>query len=271
MGTSVTLQQVLYAIKERRSNALLFLLTLLLTTLSGNSVWAETPATAPTQLKNLLTQVETAANRHEVKTVMGFYSPNFTNSDGLNRQTVEKGLTQLWQRFPQLNYRTELKSWQPEGNGFVAETLTYITGSQQRDGRNMKFDGTMRSRQHFSNGKIVRQEILSERTQMSTGQKPPTVDVNLPEKVRPGQQYNFEAIVKEPVGDDVLLGAAVEEQVRTTAYTQPNSYDLEPLAAGGIFKVGKAPRRQGNYWVSAVLIRADGVTIVTRRLQVANN
>ncbi|MGB3208137.1 MAG: nuclear transport factor 2 family protein [Crinalium sp.] len=271
MGTSVTKQQVLYAIKQRKSNVLLFLLTLLLTTLSGNGVWAETPATAPTQLKNLLTQVETAANRHEVKTVMGFYSPNFTNSDGLNRTAVEKGLTQLWQRYPQLSYRTELQSWQPQMNGFVAETLTYITGSQQRDGRNMKFNGTMRSRQYFTNGKIFKQDILSERTQLSTGKKPPTVDVNLPEKVRPGQEYNFDAIVKEPIGDDVLLGAAVEEQVRTTAYTQPKSYELEPLAAGGIFKVGKAPRKVGNYWVSAVLIRADGVTIVTRRLQVANN
>ena len=271
MGTSVTLHQLLHAIKQRRANALLFLLTLLLTTLSGNGVWAETPATAPTQLKNILTQVETAANRHEVKAVMGFYSPNFTNSDGLNRQAVEKGLTQLWQRYPQLNYRTELQSWQPEGKGFAAETLTYITGNQQRDGRNMKFDATMRSRQHFSNGKIVRQEILSERTQLSTGKKPPTVEVNLPEQVRPGQQYNFEAIVKEPIGDDVLLGAAIEEQVRTTGYTQPKSYDLEPLAAGGIFKVGKAPRKLGNYWLSAVLIRADGVTTVTQRLKVVNN
>lgn len=249
--------------------SIFFLLTLGLTAGTERAAWAETPETAPPQLKNMLAQINAAANSHQAQAVTQFYSPNFTDSDGLTRQGMEKALTQLWRRYPKLNYRTELQSWQPQGNGIVAETVTYITGTQSIEGKEMKLDSTLRSRQQISGEKIVRQEILAEQTQLSSGAKPPTVDVNLPEKLRMGQDYNFDAIVKEPLGDDLLLGAALEEPVKPDAYIKPSAYELEALPAGGIFKMGRAPLKQGSYWVSAVLIRADGITMVTRRLQVA--
>jgi len=37
-------------------------------------------------LKNLLTQIDAAANQHDVKAVMQFYGENFSHSDGLSRQ-----------------------------------------------------------------------------------------------------------------------------------------------------------------------------------------
>jgi len=61
------------------------------------------------------------------------------------------------------------------GNAIVAETVTSITGAQSRDSRNQVLRATIKSRQR--NEKIVRQEILSEHSQLSAGAKPPTVDV----------------------------------------------------------------------------------------------
>lgn len=237
----------------------------------GNLAFAASPDTAPPELKNALTQIDAAANRRNVQAVMQFYSPNFTHSDGLNRQNMEKALTQLWQRYPKLNYRTQLQSWERDRTGaIVAETVTQITGTQPVDGRDWNFNATIRSRQRFENQKVVRQEILSERTQMTSGEKPPTVDLKLPDKVRAGQEFNFDAIVKEPLGDDVLVGAALEEPISTQGYLNPTQVPLEPLSAGGIFKQGRAPKA-GKYWISAVLVRADGMTIVTQRLQVEGN
>jgi len=46
----------------------------------------------------------------------------------------------------------------------------------------------------MKNERIARQEILSERSQLSAGTKPPTVEVKLPQQVKTGQQYNFDAI-----------------------------------------------------------------------------
>ncbi|NEO47624.1 MAG: nuclear transport factor 2 family protein, partial [Moorea sp. SIO4A3] len=97
---------------------------------------------------------------------------------------------------------------------------------------------------------------------------PPNVTVKLPEQVRIGQRFNFDAIVTEPLGDDLLLGVAIEESVSPQRYTNPTDIDLESLTAGGIFKVGRAPLLPEDRWISAILIRGDGMIMITRRLHV---
>ncbi|MGC1396755.1 MAG: hypothetical protein WA828_21040, partial [Coleofasciculaceae cyanobacterium] len=85
------------------------LLTIALTAGWTKNAQAESPATAPPQLKATLAQIDAAANRRDVNSVMQFYAGNFKHSDGLTRQTMMQALTDLWKRYPQLTYRTELK------------------------------------------------------------------------------------------------------------------------------------------------------------------
>lgn len=254
-----------------RRLSVFFLLSVGLTVGASLKAQAETPQSAPPQLKDTLTQIDTAANSRNVQSVMQFYSPNFRNSDGLTRASMEQALTQLWKRYPQLNYRTELQNWKNEGNAIVAETVTKITGTQGSSDMRVKLESTLRSRQRFEGQKIVQQEILAERTQLTSGANPPNVQVNLPEQVRTGQQFNFDVIVKEPVGDSVLLGTAIEEQIKPERYIKPGNLKLDALPGGGIFKVGKAPLKEDNRWLSAVLIREGGMIMITQRLQVVNS
>lgn len=223
---------------------------------------------APPELTNLISQIDAAANGRNIEGVLQFYSPNFTHSDGLTRQNMAQALTQLWQLYPQLRYQTLVQSWKPQGNAIVAETITKITGAQPQESRNIVFDATIESRQRYEGGKIVQQEILAERSQIKAGEKPPTVNVKLPEQVKPGQQYNFDAVVQEPVGDDYLLGAVIEEPIKPENYLNASRVDLELLTAGGLFKVGRAPNQPSNQWISAILIRGDGMTLVSQRLNV---
>lgn len=268
MRKFITFSRYLFGILSKSQlSSIAFPLTLALTT-SWNRAAAAPPQTAPPQLRNLLTQIDAAANQRNVKAVMQFYSPNFTHSDGLTRQNMENALTQLWQRYPQLKYQTQLQSWQNEGRAIVAETITNISGSKTQDSRNLALKATIKSRQRYENGKIVRQEILSENSQLSAGAKPPTVNVRLPQQVKVGQQYNFDAIVQEPLGDDYLLGAAIEEPIGADKYLNPTPVQLELLPAGGLFKIGRAPNNADNRWISAILVRGDGMTMVTQRLQV---
>jgi len=231
---------------------------------------AATPATAPQALKSTLAQIDAAANGRNLKAVMQFYSPNFTHSDGLTRQTLGKTLAGFWQRYSTLNYRTELKSWQPNGQGLIAETVTTITGTQQTGNQKLALNATITSRQRIASQKILRQEILSERSQVTSGVKPPTVQVNLPQQVKVGQTYNFDAIVKEPLGDGLLLGAALEEPITPGNYLKNGPVKLEALSSGGIFKVGKAPTQAASHWLSAILIRDGGMTMISQRLQVVS-
>ncbi|MBD2356537.1 nuclear transport factor 2 family protein [Tolypothrix sp. FACHB-123] len=223
---------------------------------------------APAQLTNLLAQIDAAANQGDVKKVIEFYSPNFAHGDGLNRQTLEKALIDLWKRYPKLRYTTQLQSWRTEGNAIVAETVTNITGLPSANSNNMALNATIKSRQRITGGKIVRQDILTERTLLTSGSKPPQVDVKLPQQVRVGQQYNFDAIVQEPLGDEFLLGTAIEEPIQADKYLNPTPVNLELLNSGGLFKVGRAPSTPGSHWLSAVILRGDGMTMVTQRLQV---
>ncbi|MEH2425448.1 MAG: nuclear transport factor 2 family protein [Nostoc sp.] len=253
-----------------------FLLTLGLTsgwqrtqaTTPQQLVQADTAQNAPAELKNLLTQVDAAASRGDVKGVLRFYSPNFTHGDGLNLQTLEKSLISLWQRYPKLQYSTKLLSSKPEGNAIIAETETKITGLPSGNSNNLALNATIKSRQRIAGGKIVHQEILSERTQLTSGSKPPQIDLKLPQQVQVGQKYNFDAIVQEPLGDDFLLGTALEESIQPDKLLNPTPVDLELLTSGGLFKVAQAPSTPGSQWVSAVILRGNGMTMVTQRLQV---
>ena len=235
--------------------------------LHPRSARADSPETAPPELKALIEQIDAAANRQDLRRVMQFYSRRFTHSDGLTYNTLEKALQELWERYPNIKYRTEILSWEEDGNEIVAETATKIMGVETLADRDMALTATVRSRQRYRNEQLVRQDILAENTQVVSGQNPPELMVNLPEEVGIGQRFAFDAIVEKPLGDDLLLGGALEETTTADTYFTPTNMRIETLSAGGIFKVGQAPALPETRWISAILIRHDGITMITRRLR----
>ncbi|MEM1391843.1 MAG: nuclear transport factor 2 family protein [Cyanobacteria bacterium P01_D01_bin.116] len=238
------------------------------TSLRARLLLAQSSRNAPASLRTLLTQIDGAANRRDVNGVMNFYSPRFVHGDGLNRSSMEQALTSLWKRYPALRYSTKLESWKTQGNSIIADTVTNIVGLPSANKNKLGMNAIIKSRQRIVNGKIIRQDILSEKTQLSSGINPPKVNINLPDKLKAGQRYYFDAIVDEPLGDDFLLGAALDETVKPGKYLRPTPVNLKLLSAGGIFKVGRAPTTPGNQWISAVLVRGNGMTMITQRVQV---
>ncbi|CAC5343728.1 MULTISPECIES: hypothetical protein [Planktothrix] len=229
---------------------------------------AETPETAPANVTNLLNQIDAAANRRDVEKVMGFYGSNFTNSDGLDYQSLRQVLKEFWNRYSQLNYRTELQSWQQNSDILTTTTITEITGTKKIDNREFALTSTITSQQQIQGEKIIKQEIIAEKNQLTLGKKPPTVVFNLPEQVKAGQEFNIDAIVQEPLENDILIGTAITEPITAETYNNSGLLQLEFLPSGGIFKVGQAPDIAGNNWISAILMRQGGVTLITQRLRV---
>ena len=228
----------------------------------------EPPETAPAELTTLIEGIESAANRQDVNGVMQFYSQDFSTTDGLDRRSYEQVLTQLWQNYSNLNYQTKLQSWQQEGSAIVATTVTEITGTQDFNGRDFQLSSTITSQQRIENQKVVQQEVLAERNQLTSGENPPTVTLSIPEQVKPGQEYSVDAIVEEPLGEEIMIGTAIEERVTPRAYLTEFPLELEFLPSGGVFKVGTAPKTPGNNWISAILMRPGGITLVTQRLKI---
>ncbi|ESA32002.1 hypothetical protein N836_28010 [Leptolyngbya sp. Heron Island J] len=233
----------------------------------GLTAQAAPPETAPAALVNALEQIESASNNQDIDGVMAFYAEGFTNNDGFSYDTLQATLPQLWERYDTLNYRVELQSWEDVEGGYVAETVTYIDGMQTTP-RQLTLESVIHSRQQFANDKIVSQEVLSERNQLSSDSTPPEVVVILPERVEPASSYGFDVIVQEPLGERYLLGAALDEGTTPEDFFTPRPIDLELLSAGGLFKLGDAPTTPDNLWVSGLLIREDGLIVITRRLRV---
>jgi hypothetical protein len=224
---------------------------------------------APAQLVNWVKQLDAAASRKDIAATLKFYSPNFTHQDGLTYQAWEQSLQNTWKTLQTVQYQTRIDQWKAEpGNRYTLETTTTITGTKQSQGRELKLTSTLRARQQIAQQQVTRLEILSEKTQMVSGAKPPAVTVNLPEQVKVGQPFDFDVVLQEPLGDQLLLGAALEEPITAENYLKAGEFKLEPLTAGGLFKVGRAPTQPTRQWVSAVLIQEGGMTVISQRLNV---
>ncbi len=266
---STAVGATLNSIKTKSWNwSIALLLGLGMVTGTGGGLRAETGATAPEELTEIVRGLETAANNKNIEGVMGYYSPKFMNNDGLTYDSVAKALAKMWQNYARLRYTTTIESWSKVGDKLVAETVTEISGVQQDKGRTVNLVSKMRSRQNFQDGKLVNQEILSEETQLTSGDNPPQVRVSVPEMVSIGQKYNFDAVVTEPLENGVLLGAVREERTGSNGYLNPTALELEPLSSGGIYKIVTAPLIADNNWLSAILVRGDGITLVNRRVRV---
>jgi hypothetical protein len=213
--------------------------------------------------------LDTVASRKDLDSTMRFYSPSFSHADGLDFKTQQQILKAFWQDTKTIQYQTQINSWKAEPqNRYTLDTTTTLRGVRKAADRDMDLTSTVRSRLVIKDQKIVTQEILSEQTRLAAGDKPPSVSLVLPEQVNVGQAFSFDAVVKEPLGDDLLLGSALEESITSAQYLQPAVITLEPLSAGGIFKTGQAPQQPTHKWISAILIKNGGITIVSQRLNV---
>jgi len=235
-------------------------------------VEAAAPATAPDELLNTLAAIEAAANSQDLEQVMEFYSPAFSSDTGFDHDQLRQTLETLWDQYNTLTYEIELLSWEADGpNGYTIETITRVEGTKIRPERRLTLISEIESRQQIEAGQIMSQATLSENSQITSGDNPPELMVQLPETVNPGETYAFDAIVMEPLEGRSLMGVANEEGVTAEDFFDPRPVVLNVLSAGGLYKIGEAPDNSDQRWVSAVIIREDGFVVDTRRMQVTDS
>lgn len=222
---------------------------------------------APANITGLIKKIDQAANSRQLPALLENFSANYT-VDGMSRSQWQQQVSSLWQRYSNLRYTTTIQNWKQDAAGVSIDITTQIDGTGTEGGKQNKLVAKIQARQYIVNGKVAQQQILNEQVRSSTGGKPPTVDMVVPDKLRPSEDYNVDVIVQEPLNDDVMMGALSEQPVSTGSYGKVTAYKLELLSTGGLFKNAKAPSKAGDYWVSAVFVRPDGITTVTRRIHV---
>ncbi|WP_019501704.1 hypothetical protein [Pseudanabaena sp. PCC 6802] len=258
--------------------ALLFLLATSITAVapfSKSTAIAANSETAPTELVNAINSLDAAASKKDINAVMQFYAPNFAHGDGLTKQKLRDSLEGLWKRYNDIKYSTKVTKWERKGNTYTVETLTQIQGTKPGSEGEYKLDAQLVSTQIYqANGgnlQISRQDIQSEKSFLTSGEKPPKVELRMPDKIGVGRQYSLDAVIPEPLGNSLLLGTIIEEEVSPQNYLKDSTIELEPLRAGGVFKIGQAPYTTGDRWISVVLIQETGITISSQRLRVSKD
>ena len=66
----------------------------------------------------------------------------------------------------------------------------------------------------------------------------------------------------------ILAGFKGRSELQAASFAFARSLELELLTAGGLFKRVKAADKPEDSWISAILIRGDGITLVTQRVRV---
>lgn len=239
---------------------------------SPTSERGTTPAVeVPEELRTALKGLDQAASQENLPSVLQYYGLDFTDGDGLNRDTLSGILSSFWTRYQNLSYSTSILSATETPQGWVLETKLHLEGTEISEDRSLRLQSEIRARQTWQNNQLVRQETLAERNTITSGDTPPTLSIRLPETVKVNEQFNFDVIIEEPVKEDLVLGAIVDEPINLDRYKSPTIADFQPLASGGIFKIGQAPSLPDNRWISAVVIRKGGITLVTQRLRILAN
>jgi hypothetical protein len=230
---------------------------------------AATPATAPSGVVNTLGAIEAAANAQDLEGVMAYYSEDFDSDTGFDHGQLRQTLAALWDQYSDLTYDVELLSWEAAGpNRYTIETRTRVSGRQVRPERELTLAAEVTSRQQLENGQIAHQEVLSETSRLTSGSTPPSVLIQLPATLSPGQTYPFDTIVLEPLAGRSLMGVAIDEGVTSEDFMEPRPVVLDVLSAGGLYKIGTASDQADQRWISTVIVREDGMVVETRRVQV---
>lgn len=225
----------------------------------------------PEPLARMVRRIDRAASNENMNGVMRFYSDDLQHSDGITAKDFEAMLTDFWETYDNLNYATEVTDWQETDTGFITTTVTTVTGQTNYNALPLSFESTVESRQVIRDRQIIEQDILAESSQIHFGQMPPTLNVNLPSTVRPGETFYFDVIVLEPIGESLLMGTAFSEPVSLETFRTVPLLDMNGLGAGGLFKVGDAPLAPGQEWVTGLVVREDGITGVTQRLRIVGD
>lgn len=234
-----------------------------------SAAMAASISNAPLEVQQTLENIEAAANDRDLDRVMGYYSPAFDSDTGFDYAGLRQVLSTLWQTYRTLTYDIELLSWEAMGAGiYTIETRTRVKGVELRSDRELTLSAEVTSRQRLQNGQVAYQQVLAETSRLSSGANPPQIEIQLPTTLTPGQFFSFDAVVREPLQGRSLMGAAVDEQVRAIDFFVPQSVVLDVLTAGGLYKLGTAPPIAGQRWISAVIIREDGLVVDTRRVQI---
>jgi hypothetical protein len=247
-------------------------------------------ATERKEIEDLLNNIETQWNAHNLDSVMGYYADEYINNDGLDKKAVTELTKDFWKTYPDAKSSSKTKEIRIDGNFATVESRDMAVGTTAKE---MPGIGTKGDLNSISEGqlyvkkignvwKIIGDRIDYEKVRVAFGlARQLDASFSAPEQVKSGKQYSAKLDLALPQG----LSAVGSITSQPLEFPQPQPSDswrqLEGSVLERVMPANANNRNEllmatvgitsGRLGVGGAGSNLMGIAFLTRRLNVVPN
>ena len=171
----------------------------------------------------------------------------------------------LIREFPDAKWEV-IKSKSTNSNQHKLDMKLY--GSKNLNGKKFKLESIFNFTISLDNGLIKQSNIENNLTTIRNDDNQIDIKISIPDKVLTGSRYDIDILLNQPL-DEIIIAGGIKEYQEGKLLNQ--SIPLEPLAAGGIFKVSRAPLVPGIQTWTGIIAHPSGLISFTKTVNIVND
>ena len=206
---------------------------------------------------DFIRNIENSLNARDFESVL----KNLSYDKELN---IPKQFSKIINDFPDSKWKIKnLKSNIPDKNILRIN----VSGEKLVDGEIHKLESNFDYLFSIVNGKINEGIINNLFTTIRNDENKIDISFKIPDKVLTGSTYDIDIILNKPLEEVIIAGAIKPHQVNSFFEQE---ILLEPLASGGIFKITRAPSKQGTQIWSGIIAHPEGMITFTKSIDIVD-
>ena len=192
---------------------------------------------------------------------LGFIRKNFKNDEG---QNITKQFSKIINDFPDSKWKIKrLKINDPNKNILRIK----VSGEKIINREIYILESNFDYSYSTINGKIDEGIIKNLFTIIRNDNKKIDINFKIPDKVLTGSKYDIDIILNKPLEEVIIAGTIKPYQINSFFEQE---LLLEPLVSGGIFKMTRAPSKQGLQIWSGIIVHPEGMITFTKSIDVVD-
>lgn len=200
--------------------------------------------------------LENALNERNLR----FIKDNFKEKESLK---IEEKFLQIIQDFPDAKWQIKRLS-ETNSDENIFEVKVY--GKKKINEEIYFLKSNFKYRFSIVDEKIKNGNIKNLLTTIRNDKNKIDIIFKIPEKVLTGAEYDIDIILNEPLGD-VIVAGGIKSHYEESSYLKQEVI-IEPLQAGGIFKMTRAPSKPGIQIWSGIIAHPKGVISFTKSVEI---
>ncbi len=206
---------------------------------------------------NFIKNLENSLNNRDFE----FIRKTFTND---NSENIPKQFSKIINDFPGSKWKIEeLYSSNPNKNILRIK----VSGEKIVNGEKHKLESNFDYIFSIVNEKINEGIIKNLFTIIRNDDGEIDISFKIPDKVLTGSIYDIDIILNQPLEEVIIAGAIKPHKVNSFFEEE---ILLEPLAAGGIFKMTRAPAKPGIQIWSGIIAHPKGLITFTKSIDIVD-